>query len=204
MPSHRSDVVALTVARGRVPRGLLRALALGASTLGLASCVVSDKALVSDAKPIMGSQFTAQLYRRFTDGRAHELRASTFRWKDGAYVVVDGAVDLRRFVSMRLKGDDEIIQGSDAGGKAFTYWLGRKLVDGAYLILPLDEGHADAAIRSTLCTREEPGGFCVVDTKEHLVALAEATAKGASKDAEVAVIVADGVKPVSDILDVRR
>ena len=159
---------------------------------------------MSDAKPTMGTQFTAQLYRNFSDGRAHELRASTFRWKDGAYVVVDGAVDLRRFVSMPLEGNDEIIQGSDVGGKSFTYWLGRKLVDGAYLILPLDEGHVDAATRSTLCSREEPGGFCVVDAKEHLVTMAEATAKGPLKDAEVAVIVGDGFKPASEITDVRR
>lgn len=105
--------------------GLIRILVLSAASLGVASCVASKEALVSDAKPTMGPQFTAELFRRFTDGRANELQASTFQWEDGAYVAVSSPVDLRRFVSMPLKGNDSIIQGSDTSRKMFSYWLGR-------------------------------------------------------------------------------
>ena len=190
--------------RSTAMTGLLRFGILGLATLSVASCVASDKDLVTDAKPTMGAQFTAQLFRKFDDGRAHELRTSTFRWEDGAYVSVAGASDLRRFVSMPLKDNDTLIQGSETDGKLFTYWLGRKLADGAYLIEPLDEDDVSAAIRPGLCAKDESKGFCFVDTKEKLVTLAEATARSAVKHAEIAVIVGDRLKPSSEILDVRR
>ena len=190
--------------RGAIGRGLCRAGALGVATLGMASCVASDKGLVTDAKPTMGRQFTAQLFRKFYDGRAHELRASTFRWEDGAYVDVRGAVDFRRFVSMPLHGDDTIIQASDANGKLFTYWLGRKLANGTYLIEALDEANVDAEKRPALCVKQEQDGFCFVDTKAKLVALAEATACAPIRNAEIAVIVGDNFNPPSEILDVKK
>ena len=85
---------------------LFRVVASCTASFGVASCVASSKELISDAKPTMGPQFTAELFRRFYDGRAHELQASNFRWENGAYVNVGGPVDLRRFVSAPLKGDD--------------------------------------------------------------------------------------------------
>jgi hypothetical protein len=177
---------------------------LGVASLGVVSCVASDKGLVTDAKPVMGARFTAKLFRKFEDGRAHELRASTFHWQDGAYVAVGGAADLRRFVSMPLQGDDTIIQGSDSTGRLFMYWLGRKIADGAYMIEPVDEADVDAATRSALCAKDESKGTCFVDTKEKLVTLAQATARGPVKNAEIAVIVGDSLKPSPEILDVRK
>ena len=183
---------------------LIRIVAMCTASFGVASCVASSKEMISDAKPAMGPQFTAQLFRRFYDGKAHELQASSFRWQDGAYVNVGGPVDLRRFVSAPLKGDDSIIQGSDMSGKIYSYWLGRKLADGAYLILPLDEGDVDAASRNKFCATQQASGICIVNSKESLIALAEATARSPIKNAEVAVIVGDGLKPAPVILDVRR
>jgi hypothetical protein len=183
---------------------LSRAGLLSVATLSVASCVASGKALVTDAKPTMGSQFTAALFRKFEDGRASELRTSTFRWEDGAYVSVSGPEDLRRFASMPLQGSDIIIQGSGPKGKLFTYWLGRKLAEGAYLIEPLDETDLAAANKPALCAKHESKGFCFVDTTDNLVTMAEATARSPVKNAEIAVIVRDSLKPSSETLDIQK
>jgi hypothetical protein len=78
------------------------------------------------------------------------------------------------------------------------------VADGTYLIRPLDEGDVGAADRTTLCARQVPGGLCFVSTKEHLLALAEATARRPLKEAEIAVIVGDSLKPAPAFIDVRR
>ena len=78
------------IGRPEFKRAILRVLTLTAAALGLASCVASERPLLTDAKPILGNQFKAQLFRKFSDGRAHEVQTSTFRWQDGAYVNVGG------------------------------------------------------------------------------------------------------------------
>ena len=123
-----------------------------------------------------------------------------FRWQDGAYVNVGGgATKFRQFVSRPLQAEDSIIQGSDAGGKLFTYWIGRKLADGAYLIIPVDEEDVDAAVRNTLCAKRQPKDFCIIDTNEQLVTLAKATAIKPMKNAELAVVVDNELKSATSI-----
>jgi hypothetical protein len=101
--------------------GLLRSVSLSVAFLGLASCVASETSLVGSAVPTLGPLFTVQVFRDFVDGRAHDLKASTYKWEDGAYVNVGGAPDLRRIVSVPLGGDLQLVQGSDAKKRIFTY-----------------------------------------------------------------------------------
>lgn len=178
----------------RATRRLWHLMPLLAVVVSLASCVVSDKPLLSNAKPLLGPHFTVQLFRHFSNGKSGEIRTSVFAWKDGAYVNTGGnATDLSRFIATPLHGDDMVLQGSNAKGKVYAYWLSRKFADGAYLILPLDETYLDVASREKLCAKDQPAGFCLVDTAEKLAELSRATAASPIKNAEIAVIIADGL-----------
>jgi hypothetical protein len=183
--------------RGKTSRCICKRVASVAAIVAvaasLAACVASESPLVSDAQPVLGRQFTAQVYRRFDGAKAGELKTAAFRWKDGVYVK-DGADEstLTRFVSEPLQGDDTIIQGWNATGKLYSYWIGRKVMPGAYLVFPVDEANASNATRDQVCVAAQPQGFCIVKTHEQLMAMALATARAPIKNGEVAVIVEDG------------
>ena len=166
------------------------AIAFAGSTL--AACVASEGPLLSDAQPVLGRQFAAQIYRRFDSGKAGELKTAKFRWKDGTYVK-DGAdvSTLTRFVSEPLQGDDTIIQGWNATGKLYSYWIGRKVMPGAYVLFPVDEANANNATQNQVCTEAQPQGFCIVKTHDQLIAMAMATARAPIKNGEIAIIVED-------------
>ena len=177
----------------------VRLAALAVAALCLASCVVSETPLVKDAKPTLGSRFTVQLFRKFSDGRAHELNTSVFEWKGDTYVNTGGsAMDLPQFVARPLS-NDYIIQSSNVGRKLFTYWIGRKVTDGVYLVIPLDEGDLSGGLQDTLCRKGSPVGFCVIETAGQLDDIARVTAKSPLKNAEVAVIVEQGLKAGADL-----
>ncbi|WP_158808967.1 hypothetical protein [Beijerinckia sp. L45] len=148
---------------------------------------------MSNAQPVLGRQFAAHVYRRFDGGKADELKTAAFRWKDGVYVK-DGADEstLTRFVSEPLQGDDTLIQGWNSTGKMYSYWIGRKVMQGAYLVFPVDETNAADATRNEVCMIAQPQGFCIVKTHEQLMAMALATARAPVKNGEIAVIVEDG------------
>lgn len=187
-------------------RGRRVALLIGltAASFGLCSCVASEKPLVSETKPVVGQQFTAELFRSFSEGEAHEVRKATFQWQDGAYLNDGtGATDVARFVVQPLQGDDSIIQSTDVGGKIFRYWIGRKLTDGAYLIVPVDEANVDAAARDAACAKGQPAGICIVRTRDQLLALAYATADRPVKNAEIAIVVKKGLEARVDTPAVR-
>ena len=168
-------------------------------SLSLGSCVASKMPLIVGAQPIVGPRSTAQLFRKFSDGKAHEMRMTSFAWQDGSYVNTgSGATDIARFTAEPLQADDSLIQSADAGGKLFRYWIGRKITPGAYLIFPLDESTIDDATRATFCAEKQPAGLCIVATKTQLVALAKATASKPVKNGEIAVIVEDGLTGAPD------
>ena len=188
------------IVTGRVLR-LVPLLAIAAS---LASCVVSEKPLIGNAKPMLGPRFTVQLFRNFSDGRAHDLKTSVFEWKGGAYVNTGGStMDLPRFVAQPLS-DDFIIQSSNVGQKLFTYWIGRKVTDGAYLVIPLDEERLPGGARGAPCQKDSPVGFCVVETIAQLDEVARATARNPVKNGQVAIIVEDGLKAGADLKTVQQ
>ena len=166
--------------------------AFGAAVLALSlgSCVASETPLLVGTTPVVGPQPTAQLFRKFSDGAAHEMRMTSFTWQNGAYVNTgSGVTEVARFVAEPLQADDSLIQSTDTKGKLFRYWIGRKITPGAYIIFPLDETAVDDALRAAACAKGQPAGICIVASKTQLVALAKATASKPVKDGEIAVVV---------------
>lgn len=167
--------------------------------LGLVSCVASESPLLVGAKPTLGDQFTVQLYRHFTEGKAQEAQTSIFAWKNGAYLNVGGsATDLSQFVALPLQAQDMILQGTRPGKHLFTYWIGRKLANGTYLIVPLDEADVSAKDRAAFCAKQQPIEFCLIKTFDQLQILAHATAQGPGRNTEIGIITRDGLTTTSD------
>ena len=172
-----------------------RAALLAAAGLGLCSCVVSDKALVADGKPFLGPQVTMVLYRDFSAGKGYAPRQVSYRWVDGGYQRESTTATHRvTFVAEVLDGHDFLIERSqvargDATSNVFTYWIGRQVSEGTYLIFPVNENDLPPADRDILCAKDEPEGFCTVKTHDQLVAAARATASKPPREPAVAVLV---------------
>jgi hypothetical protein len=153
------------------------AAAAAAAALSLSACVESQKPLLTDAKPTLGQQFEIHLYETFVDGKASNFHSTSYSWKDGKYVrASELAQDVARFVSQPLEQNDVLIEGIGENESLFNYWIGRKLVDGVYLIFPVSEDDSDAATRDAACAKDQPKGVCLIGTYDQLVTLARATA----------------------------
>lgn len=161
------------------------------ASLSLSACVQSDKPLLRDAKPTLGQQFEVHLYERVGGSKRFDFHATSYNWKDGKYVPSGGfARDVASFVSQPLEGNDFLIQTADENGSLFTYWIARKLTDGAYLIFPLSEDDSDTATRDGACAKNQNEGACLITTYDQLVTLARATAAAPLLDPSLGVILA--------------
>jgi hypothetical protein len=166
--------------------GKLAAAAFAA--LFLSACVQSQTPLITDAQPLLGQQFEVHLYEDFIDNKASGVHASTYQWKDGQYVRVSGlAQDAKRFAAVPLAGSDFVIQSSDASGKVFVYWIGRRLTPGVYQVFGINEMDADEATRKSNCG-DRPVDICWVSTREQLLTLARATAAKPPRNAALGVV----------------
>ena len=177
-----------------------RAALLVVAGLGLCSCVVSDKALLTDGKPFLGPQVTMVLYRDFSAGKGYAPRPVSYRWSDGSYQRESATATHRvKFVAEVLDGHDFLIERSqvaqaEAISNVFTYWIGRQVSDGAYLIFPVNENDLTPAGRDAICAKDEPEGFCTVKTHDQLFTAARATAGKPPREPAVVVLVDESAR----------
>jgi hypothetical protein len=147
------------------------------AALALSACVESEAPLLADAKPLLGQQFEVHLYENFVDKKANDFHSAIYHWADGRYTRASGlARDVKSFSAQPLDGNDFLIQSANDSGKLFNYWIGRRLIEGVYLIFPLNEEDVDEAKRDALCGKNRLTGFCRITTAGQLVTLARATA----------------------------
>ena len=157
--------------------------------LSLSACVESQTPLITDAQPLLGSQFEVHLYEDFIDNKASDAHSSFYQWKDGQYVRGNSlARDAKRFVAQPLAANDFVIQSSDESSKRYVYWIGRKLSPGVYLIFGINEMDADDATRKAICGAQEADGICRVNTQDKLITMARATAAKSPRNAALAVV----------------
>ena len=149
--------------------------AVGLLTLGLGSCVISDKPLIVGNKPIFGDRFDAVLFRDFTEGAGYSAQKVGYHWSDGYYLRASaGGKHVVRFAAEMLSATDFLIERSQddrAAGQAklFTYFIARKVADGAYLVAPLNENDLSAADREAMCDKDQPEGFCSIKDHDQLM-----------------------------------
>jgi hypothetical protein len=148
-------------------------LALASLAL-LTGCISSNEPLLTDGQPLLGKKPRLQFYV-LRDGAVREPSAETFRWQDGRYVPVGGsAKDIGPFTLHAFDGSDFIVQ-SIRPGKPVEYGIARKLADGVYLLIAVDESDADEATQDKFCEKAATVA-CRVKSREAVLALARASA----------------------------
>jgi hypothetical protein len=164
-------------------------IAMLASFVLLAGCISSSAPILTDAQPLLGEHPHLDFYA-LRDGAARESSTETFRWRDGRYVPVGGtATDIGPFTLHAFEGDDVLVQ-SIRPGRPAEYAIGRKLADGTYLIIAIDEGDADEPTRAKFCDKD-PRAACRVTTPEAVLAFARATAAKPHPTGGLAVLMAE-------------
>jgi hypothetical protein len=139
----------------------------------LTACVQSETPLLSGTKPVLGDQFQLNLFDDFTDGKADTVRTAVFRWNASRYVLTSGdLLDIKYLVAQPLDDNNSLIQiGND---KEYVYLLSRKLAEGTYRILPVNEKDLDAAAQKRTCATVK-GDICTIATRQQLDALVHAS-----------------------------
>ena len=155
------------------PHLLSLGLALASSVL-LTACISSNGPILTDGQPLLGKEPHLRFYVS-RDGTVREPSAGTFRWQDGRYIPIGGnAKDIGPFTLHAFEGTDLIVQSLRAG-KPVEYGIARKLADGVYLLIAVDESDADAATQNKFCDKAADVA-CRVKSREAVLALARATA----------------------------
>ncbi len=177
----------------RIVEKLRRPIAAACVVLGgltLASCIDSTAPILDEGKPVFGPRARLHLYS-LRDGAAHQPEITTFRWNGSRYVVPRWRLnDLGAFTMHDFEGSDAIVQSISAKGeRTVEYALARKLAEGVYLVIAIDENDADEATRATFCTKAKSSP-CRIETREQLFAFARATAAKPHQSGGLAVLVA--------------
>jgi hypothetical protein len=171
--------------------GRFSAAALG--SVALAGCISSGGPILTDAKPVLGPQGEIHLYT-VADGGARDPSVVSFRWNGSRYLFRGRgrAQDVSDFTVHPYEGRDLIVQSTAARAPRPTeYALARRLTEGAYLIVPIDENDADEATRAKFCTKTQDAA-CRVTTPEQLFVFAKATAAKVPESGGLAVVLPSG------------
>jgi hypothetical protein len=156
----------------RLPTAKTTALILLAGFM-LAACVQSEKPMLTGTKPVLGEQFQLNLFDDFTDGKATTVKTAVFRWDDSRYVLISGNLaDVKIIAAQPLDDTNSLIQVSNE--KDYMYVLGRKLAEGTYRILPVNEEDLDAAAQKRNCVTLK-GHTCTIATRQQLDTLVRAS-----------------------------
>jgi len=187
--------------RRRTP---LLALALGLA-LTTGACVSSTEPILSDARAILGERGQLHIFSAPKDGARTVLRYD-FQWRRDRYVTTPGRrAQPIEFSAHPFEGRDLVVQWKSAalawspkqkqqGLRPVTYFLLRKVAEGAFLMLPVTEDDVDEATRKRFCVKS-PETTCRISTPEQLFAFARAAAEKEDPDAGVVVIEAPAKRP---------
>jgi hypothetical protein len=184
-------------------RAPLLALAL-CLALTTGACVSSTEPILSDARAILGERGQLHIFSAPKDGVRTVLRYD-FQWRRDRYVTTPGRrAQPIEFSAHPFEGRDLVVQWKSAltwspkqkqqGLRPVTYFLLRKVAEGAFLMLPVTEDDVDEATRKRFCVKS-PETTCRISTPEQLFAFARAAAEKEDPDAGIVVIEAPAKRP---------
>ena len=166
---------------------LVRAAFVALYGLVLTGCIDSSGPILTDAQPILGPRLNLQLYS-LRDGHAHDPERASFTWDGKLYIRSGGGMkDVSSFTVHPFEAGDTIIQASQLRHPQIAeYALMRKLAEGVYQVIAIDEDDADEPTRAAQC--KHPGGAaCRIETREQLFTFARATAAKRKTDGGLAI-----------------
>jgi hypothetical protein len=153
----------------------------------LSGCISSTDPVLSDASAILGERIEVHLFSAPKAGR-REHTAVAFQWTAGRYVPRSRTRDFGDFTVHPYEGRDLIIQTRAVRSPRPTeYALARKLTDGAYLVIPIDEDDADETARQRFCIKTADAS-CRIATPEQLFVFARTSAAKEDPSGGIAVI----------------
>ena len=167
------------------------------------ACVSSTEPILSDARSILGDRGQLHIFSAPKNGARDVLRYN-FQWRRDRYVATTGprAAPVE-FTAHAFEGRDLVVQWKSAsawspkqkqrGMRPVTYFLLRRVAEGAFLMLPISEDDADETVRKRFCIKS-PETTCRVSTPEQLFAFARATAEKEEPDAGIVVVEPAAVK----------
>ena len=181
----------------------LLALAL-CLALATGACVSSTEPILSDARAILGERGQLHIFSAPKDGARNVLRYD-FQWRRDRYVTTPGRRAGSRsnspptpsraatwWCSGRAPWPGRRSRSS-AGCRPVTYFLLRKVAEGAFLMLPVTEDDVDDATRKRFCIKS-PEATCRISTPEQLFVFARAAAEKEDPDAGIVVVLAAPAK----------
>jgi hypothetical protein len=157
----------------------------------LSGCISSTAPVLTDAKPVLGERGQIRAFT-LSGGAARDAELMTFRWSGSRYLLQGKSQDISDFTVHPYQGRDLIVQSTAARApRPVEYALARRLADGTYLIVPIDEDDADEPTRAKFCTKTQDAS-CRIATPEQLFVFARITADKPIEGGGLAVIVPDG------------
>jgi hypothetical protein len=147
--------------------------------LGLTGCI-------SATGPILGDRIQVHAFASPRDGK-RDYTTGIFEWSGSRYVRRSG--DFTDFTIHPYEGRDLIIQSQTSrGSTSINFGLARRIAEGVYLIIPIQEEDADEPTRARFCTKTQ-GADCRISTPEQLFVFARASAARDEDIGGVAVVV---------------
>jgi hypothetical protein len=156
-------------------------------SLALSGCIDSSDPILSDAQPVLGPRLKLQLYF-LREGHAFDPERARFAWNSKLYARSGGGMkDISSFTVHPFEAGDFIIQSTPLRHPDHAeYALMRKLAEGVYQVVAIDEDDADEPTRAAQC--KHPGvAACRIETREQLFAFARATAAKRKTDGGLAI-----------------
>ena len=148
--------------------------------------MTSTEPVLGEPGAILGESGQVHLFDA-GEGSTSNPRIHRFQWNGRRYVV-QGRADIIDFTVHSYEGRDLIVQGRTRRPlRPYSYAVARKLTEGVYPIVPIEEKDSDDAVRNRFCI-SAPGGACRIETPEQLFALARATAAKEQEGGMIAVI----------------
>src|SRR5262245_16829079 len=155
--------------------------------LALTGCISATGPILGDAKAILGDRIQVHAFASPKDGK-RDYSTGIFEWSGSRYVRRSG--DFTDFTIHPYEGRDLIIQSQTSrGSTTIEFALARRIAEGVYLLIPIQEEDADEPTRARFCTKTQ-GASCRISTPEQLFVFARATAARDEDNGGVAVVVA--------------
>jgi hypothetical protein len=172
-------------------RGFLLSATAGLAGPALAGCISSTAPVLTDAKPVLGERGLIHVFT-LSQGAAHDPGVVSFLWTGGRYLVRGKPTGFSDFTAYPYEGRDWIVQATTQRPPShIEYGLARRLADGTYLLVPLNEDDADQPTREKFCTKTQDAG-CRIATPEQLFVFARASADKPVEGGALAVVVPSG------------
>ena len=161
--------------------------------LSLSGCVDSSGPILADAQPVLGEQLRLQFYS-LRKGIVDEPEQATFKWDGAKYLRTGGSMaDIGSFSVHPLTRDIFVVQSAAAKRPGmFEYAIARRLVDGVYQVIAIDEADVGRVTRARFCRRTSDSS-CRIEKRNQLYAFARATAERRKGQGGLVLRLADGV-----------